>query len=762
MSSATENTTASVLGSLGPWPSVCGLVVVESAEQFALVVLSEALSTTVAQARWWPIAVLSGCPPSLLTCALAAKVPICPFTDWQSIRNTTHAKALLELWQTNSAIDTPLALARVLYFSAIYESVLRGRRYHSTNTGILVGIGRDLPLLAAAAHAVMLGVPLHLVETREQMARILSAFCDVPITVVCDSAAFDDPALCAIVTEHPGVIGCLIMTSWASLTQWLARIYLAPSSPSLPDVFISTSHFKSRNWGLLQIIDREEWTPEMIRSTVTSEHGMLLLHVHGMADRFYIGKCSIGGSDHEEQDDSHNGEIIDPAAIRAQHIFVDTCAGIRLDTHLTPHPVQVAFRILDEWAASYVSTTAVKDNSWQECLLFYALSRAGLPLGLAVAWVNYWLIQAQVDAPCYFLIGEPRVVLNSPPNYEWFIEDNGEGNWRLTFTDTQSPMVMAIIEHPLLFALAQARRLRVTISQPDTECYVVSLPRERRIAVVICRWAVNPGARIVLEMGEMTPLSHATEEICRHFPVRIRHLGWLKATGAGKVKGLSHQLEAEMNRAQRLLALCGTNGHGNQEIWKLDSRLREHVVVLQETIVEDLVNRAVSPAILTEVSREHFRVAEVRFGYPDCSCGSKCFEKLLEAPLDEQRGRLVTVCRACGIVANWPNPRPLELDFAAGLDGSDGTLHVTVTCAEPQVSPAVVTLACRLGSSLVPRSAYREAVSEIITASLPHAHPTSFHFALQYPPMLKERRCRLYLIALVNLELAILQRPLIC
>lgn len=752
------------------WPRVQGIVCVGSLRDFAAVILMQQQmvhgrdAVTAVAERWWPVIAAGESGATWRSQAETSGMVVWQVEDWaEQFHSESIDSWLARTWTESDCITAVRRLARrkgADHAMPEPTKTMPGQRIAKPvppSGGLVLVLGDEALMTVAAAHAWMLDTEFHQLRDGRRLAQLLKDHAQSPITLVSDPLVFQDVCIAQTVAAHNGPIGVMARPT-AALTRWLARYYSAPQSSQAPNVFVTVSQYKFQQHETIRVLGREAWSPDTLRAATGNEHDLLMLAVHGSYDRLFLGDLIIAGVPKAPGGDETN--VIDAGAVRARHIFANTCSGLQIDNAVTGLDDSLAAQFLDSSVTSYTSTTSVKGNSWEECLLFHGLAHLGYPLGLCVSLVNRWLIGAGIDAPCFLLAGEPRGVLAQPSHPPWNLEDDGTNAWVLTFPQPTTGGLVAWIANPHIVALARARRLRVRLvdSAWRARSFVIAMEETAEVVIALCDWTA-PSGPVRLHLTEDTMVPDGLRELCEQYPTRVRQLDWLHvAVPRTRANARIWEFEHEIARAQRLLVAEGASSV-TPEAWQVKEHLGERLVQVQEAIIEDMLTRKASAAPLARLYRDHSLVASVRQA-PPCRCGASAYHKKLLAPFAANHPRVVVVCRACGVTAHHPDPAPLRIDFVAGVRQDGNAVDVDVVCCEPRREWSWVTLAVQLTCPLLGGKVPVEARSEPVSLVADADQPARTLLTLSSPIPLSRIDAAVRLLALANMQLIILERPI--
>jgi len=639
MSSADLTETAVALRPLSPLQSSAGtpalavseLVLVHEPLELALVMLIDAFRAGSSAERCWPVA-LSGTESDSFPNGALSALRRRRFADWADDSNLARARRALQCWP--GAIEEGPTLARAMYLLGVHASGIGANGRGPAGRVVALGMGWETTV--AAALALRRGWELRFAPEPPDALTALNT--SLPVLVVLPHGAVTTSGLASTLCARPQPTGCLI-GSWADLSQWIARIDATGPRSTASDLFVSC-----RFGGLSGVptIGRERWTADALREALEEPHDVLMFYLHGLPDRIFVGDLTISSV-------LSSPQTIPPSALQARHIFADTCSGAQLDSGPPSLGQRVGLNVLGGVVVSYVSTTSVKDNSWEECLLYYALIRSGVPLGPAVGLVNRWLLSSGRDAPSYILLGDPTQVLGAPSATASFTRPGVEAEWVVAFN---GPVGVAVIDDPDCYELAASGRLWAEPRGPRPDAPVFSVPiREQRSVVLVFPRLTAPSETTEFRLSERPIVNRRLADVGATLPARLRRLSGLRAMPSGKATGLARNLEAHVTRLERLAVAGAGFATRDRDLDDAERSAVEALERLQEQVRDHALGRLASPATFTEPYRDHYRVVCTREG-PSCDCGASTFVKTLAMPFDSESERAVRICRTCGVLSD--------------------------------------------------------------------------------------------------------------
>ena len=715
------------------------LVLVREPVEVALVMLIDAFRGTTTAGRCWPVALseteLDGFAPATTSSGLRIR----RFADWADDSNLARARRALDCWPR--AIDDGQTLARAMYLSGWHARGIDGNGHGAAGRVVVLAQGWETTI--AAALALRRGWELRLAVEPTDVLMALNT--SLPVLLVLANDAVTTPGLTATLCARQQPTGCLI-GAWTDLTSWIARIESSSPESAISDLLVSC-----RFGGLDSVptVGRERWTADSLREALEQPHDVLMLYLHGLPDRLFVGDLTISGIPSSPQ-------TIPPSALRARHIFADTCSGAHLDPGPPPVTQRVGLNALGGVLASYASTTSVKDNSWEECLLYYALIRCGVPLGHAVGLVNRWLEASGRDAPCYVLLGDPTQVVRAPSATASVTRPGTQPEWMVEFGGDAA---VAVIEDPDCYEFAATARLWAELlgSRPDVPVFSVPI-REQRSVVLICTRMNARSETLQFRITERPLVNRRLSALGATLPTRLRRLSYLRALPSGKATGLSRHLEGAMTRLQRLAVAGAGFATRDRDLDDAERSAAGAVERLQEIVVGHELDRLASPATFTEPYREHYSVVRTREG-PPCECGASTFVKTLAMPFDSESERAVQICRTCGVLSDVPAFAPIGVALL-GLVRHGESLTAELALRSMRMEHAAVSTGALLTSHAHAADDARPARTNVVTRTV-GATEEVIRLEVRCPPDDGDS-ARLFRVVFVSdLELTVLQRPVV-
>lgn len=99
--------------------------------------------------------------------------------------------------------------------------------------------------------------------------------------------------------------------------------------------------------------------------------------------------------------------------IKAQVIFANACLTMKFNKHLFNSDFTISQQFIDGWAGFYIASPLLKAGLPFENLLFNHMIENGYSIGQAVEAVNQNLYRIGLDAPAFFIIGDPEARFNN-------------------------------------------------------------------------------------------------------------------------------------------------------------------------------------------------------------------------------------------------------------------------------------------------------------------------------------------------------------
>ena len=153
-----------------------------------------------------------------------------------------------------------------------------------------------------------------------------------------------------------------------------------------------------KNEGDLKIITRKE---EPFERLINSDMYSSIIATHGSGEQLYFGNSKISAT-------SNNNAEYSASKIKANHLFIDTCFGLRFEQP-KGHPVSKPLweSLIKGNSSSIFLYPGVKENSSIECIWYYCLTKLGFDLGTCLRTINDNLWRAG-ELGNYVLIGSPE------------------------------------------------------------------------------------------------------------------------------------------------------------------------------------------------------------------------------------------------------------------------------------------------------------------------------------------------------------------
>lgn len=156
----------------------------------------------------------------------------------------------------------------------------------------------------------------------------------------------------------------------------------------------------------------DKFGKEGLRALFTSSHGSE--DCVSLSDGFIYGS-SVNNKNVKSSPYGDNFTLA--SNIQSQVVINSTCFGFRPTNNILNKDVSVALTFLEGLTTVYVSSEGIKHGPDAEISFLYNLIYQGKNIGTSVSTLNKWIEQNNFDFPCYFIFGDPSLIVYPENKY---------------------------------------------------------------------------------------------------------------------------------------------------------------------------------------------------------------------------------------------------------------------------------------------------------------------------------------------------------
>jgi hypothetical protein len=454
---------------------------------------------------------------------------------------------------------------------------------------------------------------------------------------------------------NPASLGSLV------LRMILARHYPAPAASRLPELY-----------------------------RVVTEHGNEM-HMHLETGEVLCGALNADGS-HEEAipfdcvPTCPHANRIPASSLAVHHLLISSCNTFTLGDGLAPPEFSLLVNMLAGWCSSVMAPIKHALSGPRVPMLIEALARSGFSLGAIANRMNSIAVLGEEPDPAYVLLGDPEIT----------VADSAQVAETASAHDIGGAIAMDIpLDGRPAVEVALPSRTIERVLDPSGKLVVVPLCETLRAPdVYFCFRRVSAAEGWNLILFSSRELPHTRAQFFLSAPTglhdrqhalafeRIRSLRRLAAFGVPDtvIQGAEDDILTQVRFAAgypRAIDLA----IGDLVIRNLDAILSEQFAALRHAVLEQLIELTATRLWISQNYGRFYSSVRRQKGIAGaciyCSCETT--EWVYEDKVEGRAARTLVICARCGIVADHPQNRQIDVRMEIVKDLPLDALRVRIS-----------------------------------------------------------------------------------